>query len=276
MRILPAFVLFACAAWAAAAAAGARVIDVAGRAERSGARGSTALALFEALAPRERLLLAAGASATLVFDDSGRQFLLRGPGRWELRGNALATLQGAPPEPLPAVVPALRPQAAPGARLAAGGAAMRVSGAIDLAPWPDATRLLAPPAALRWASAGEGSRYKVTLATADGQALVEALVDSASLALPAPPRTRPGMSCAWSVEVESGPRQGARAYAAFSVADETTQQQWSALRPGADAPLSQWVLYARALETAGFADDARAAWERVRAARPELRMPMAR
>ncbi len=271
-RILSAFVF---AAWAAAgtAVAGARLIDVAGRAERGGARGGSALTLFEALAPGERLVLAAGAHATLVFDDSGRQFLLRGPGRWALHGDAIATLQGAAPEPLPVVVPALRPPAAAGARLAAGGAAMRVSGAVDLAPWPDATRLLAAPPALRWASAGEGSRYKVTLATAEGQALVEARVDGSPLVLPAPRRTQPGMSYAWSVEVEAGPRQGARAFAAFSVADAATQQQWAALRPETDAPASQWVLYARALESAGFADDARAAWDHVRAARPGLRLP---
>jgi len=271
MRIVQSLLLVVFATWHLGAAGAARVIDVVGHAERAAARGALPLALFESLAPRERLLLQAGASVTVIFDDSGRQFLLLGPGRWEVGADAIATVQGAAPSALPTAAPALRPPASARGRLAAGAAAMRVSGALDLALHPDATRLLAAPTELRWATAGEGSRYKVTLATAQGQALFEGSSEDSPLVLPDAARAQPGMSYAWSVQVQSGPRAGSRAFAAFTVADEAARQQWAALRPPADAPASQWVLYAHALETAGFADDAREAWRRVHEQRPGLR-----
>src|SRR5688500_7028260 len=68
--------------------AGAGVIDVVGGAERVGPRGSAPLALFDATAGREMLVLRRDASATIVVDAGGRQYLLRGPGRWQFVNDA--------------------------------------------------------------------------------------------------------------------------------------------------------------------------------------------
>ena len=98
MRIVQSLLLVVFATWHLGAAGAARVIDVVGHAERAAARGALPLALFESLAPRERLLLQAGASVTVIFDDSGRQFLLLGPGRWEVGADAIATVTAATPD----------------------------------------------------------------------------------------------------------------------------------------------------------------------------------
>lgn len=273
MRVVRGLGLAVIAAWhLCATAAGALVIDITGEGQRVRGRTTTALVMFDALAPQDRLALQAGGSVTLIYDEGGRQFVLRGPGRWELRDDAPATLQGQAPQALPPPAPALRPLSLDRTRVTAGAAAMRASGALDLAPWPDATRLLAPPPALNWSSAGEGARYRVTLATAEGQAVVETTVAAPSFVLAPDVQLRPGMSYAWSIEVESGPRQGTRAFASFTVADEADARQWSALRPPGDAPVSQWVLYANALDAAGYAESARQAWQHVRAQRPGLRL----
>jgi hypothetical protein len=91
-----------------------------------------------------------------------------------------------------------------------------------------------------------------------------------------PVELRPGMSYAWSVEVEAGPRKGTRAFAAFSVADEGTRAHWMSLAPDAAAPVSQWVLYAGALWNAGFQVEAAAAWKTVEQQRPGMRFAPAR
>ncbi|MEO6409545.1 MAG: hypothetical protein ABIO45_12445 [Burkholderiaceae bacterium] len=266
------FAALALCFWQLSALAGARVIDIVGDADRVGAKGRTTLALFDAIEPGESVVLKAESTATLVFDATGHQFLLRGPGRWELGADTVKTSQGAPAHALPTVVLALRPLGAGRGRIAVGASAMRASGAVDLSPWPDATRLLAPPGSLGWADAGTGSSYRVVVATAQGQAVLETTQQQPVLQIPAAQSLQPGMSYAWSVDVQSGPRSGSRVYAAFTVADEATRRQWAALEPSPDAAVAQWVLFAGALEAAGYTADARAAWQRVREQRPSLRL----
>lgn len=267
--------LAACVAvWHLAAPGAPRLIDMAGVVSRTTAAArSEPLALFDTLGPRDTLALGRAASVTLVLEGSGLQYLLQGPGRWQFNGESVVTLQGAPPAALPAVVPALRPPAQPRSRVIAGATAMRAPVSGELALWPDATRLLQPPSVLRWTDAGEGARYRVTLATAEGRAVFEGLAEAAQLALPDAVQPHPGMSYAWSEEVVGGARQGLRAFAAFTVADAATQRQWSGLAPRSDAPVSQWVLYAGALQRAGFAEDAVSAWRKVTERRPAARVP---
>jgi len=257
---------------AGAAWAGARVIDLTGQPERAGPTGAAPLALFETLAVRDIVVLRREATLTLIFDQDGRQFLLRGPGRWQLQGDRVVVQEGPPPQPLGTVASGLRPAPAASGRLTAGAVAMRNAGTAELALAPDATRLLSAPEALVWADAGAGSRYRVRLGTARGDALHEAVTDQPRLALSTVAPVAEGGSFAWSVDVEAGPRSGARAFAAFTVADAITRAHWAGLAPAADAPVSQWVLYAHALDSAGYADEARRAWAIVSERRPGVRV----
>jgi len=259
---------------ATAALADGRVLDVNGPVTRQGSRGAEPLHMLDRLQTQDIVVTGPQGTATLIIDGSGAQFALQGPGRWQLTATGLQTLEGSAPRALGVAAPNLRPLPA-GTRAMAGATAMRNGEAANLALQPDAARLLAVPAALQWRDAGTGARYKVQLATAAGDQVLDTTVDAPRAALSALPLLVPGGSYAWAVEVLSGPRRGTRAHAAFSVADAATQQQWAALKPGADDPVSQWVLYAHALEGAGFADAAAQAWATVQARRPDL-LPAAR
>lgn len=260
--------------WHIVAACAPRLIDMTGLVTRNAsAARSEPLALFDTLGPRDTLTLGREASVTLVLEGSGQQYRLEGPGRWQFNGETGATLQGMPPAVLPVAAPALRPAAQPRSRVIAGATAMRARAIGELALSPDSTRLLRPPMVLRWTDAGEGARYRITLATAEGRAVYEGLSEVPQVSLPDPAQPQPGMSYAWSVDVVAGSQQGLRAFGAFTVADPPTQQQWSGLAPQADAPVSQWVLYAGALQRAGFVDEAASAWQKVTEQRPGARIP---
>jgi hypothetical protein len=267
--------LAAAATGASSAWADARVLDLAGPVSRVGARGSEPLRMLDRVANNDTLVSGAQGQLTLIIDGSGAQFALQGAGRWLLTAEGLKTLDGAAPRPLAVAAPNLRPLPT-GSRAMAGATAMRNGAGTDLAPQPDAAKLLALPATLSWRDGGAASRYRVQLATASGDQLLDTTCDEPQLALAAVGKLRPGGSYAWGVEVLAGPRRGTRSFAAFSVADEATQQQWAALKPQADEPVSQWVLYANALDSAGYAFEARQAWHEVAQRRPDLIPPAAR
>ncbi len=165
------------------------------------------LHLFAWLAAGTRVVAAPGARVALAFADGGR---------WELDGEAAATVAAAGPTavagavralpkvpPLPQLPP-IDPRARPGGRAAAvrirGDAPVRV-----LAP-RDGEAILAEPVLLRFAPVPDLTRYRVAVEDEEGHVLleteIEAATETAGVQVPAG-ALRPGGSYVWKVR---GPR----------------------------------------------------------------------
>jgi hypothetical protein len=245
--------------------AGALVTDSRGQVE---AVGTGKAALLAELAPGAVLHLGAGARVTLLVLDNGDEYTLKGPGKYQFAPQGLVVLEGSP-----AVKRTLPVSGGTSVPLRAGDGAQAT---LVLRGADDPFRLLAPVdtavmvdrPTFRWAPAESGAAYRFTLLDDASAEVFQAETAQTSLELPAALRLREGSSYSWTVQVVSSGRRKRSASAEFSVVDLRTRAALERLRPRRDAPFSDRVAYALALEQNNVRETALEQWRKLAAERP--------
>lgn len=253
----------------AAFAAGVAVItDAAGRIEAE--TGGAALGVLAELEDGAKLRLAQGATATLLFLESGEEFRLKGAGRFLVGNKAPTALQGPKPEKHKLSVGAIPPvRVSPGA-LQQGAIVMRSVGPaanVKLLE-PVSTRVPEDRPTFRWTPLPSAQAYRVQVIDSAGQTVAEFEQKGESGQLPESIRLKAGEAYSWIVEARLANGRRLSRTADFAVLDAEARTKLERLKPAAGAKFSDRVAYALMLERYEAFQLARAEWRKLHAERP--------
>jgi len=249
----------------ARAQAVAMVLDRAGNVENLLQAQAKRVNVLDYLGADSELRLAEGASATLVYLGSSREWLFTGPGRYRLRADQPAVVSGAAPRargvPAPSAQAMARMEPAQRERLALGAMVMRGDGPLRIVG-PNGVDLLDARPTLLWL-AGEGQAVRVSVLDEGRQVVAEAEVRDMQWRVPT---DLPPGDYTWRIEGASG-EAGAPRLGRFHVLGEEDDRH--ALKN--DAPIDFAARVARAvlLESQDLPHDALLAWRALAAERPD-------
>jgi hypothetical protein len=252
---------------AAGASAAALVTDVQGQASLD---GGARLALLAEVEPGARFALASGARLTLLVLETGEQFGLKGPGRFELRGSAVAVIEGAQPVKRMLPVEGLQPLRVRPGEMAQATLVLRSIRQNDT-PKPSSprnTRVIDTRPSFRWAAAEGATGYRFALTDAAGQVIHEAQTTATEVSLPAGVELKEGVAYSWSVEALPVGKRPRLAWSDFAVVSAAERSALTRLRPAEDAAFADRVAYALALDQCEAREAAQAQWRRLAAERP--------
>jgi len=248
----------------AAEASLAMVTDVQGTAVLATASSRPRLALLQELPRGARLHLEEGASASLVFLDSGQEFQLSGPSDIELGSTAPRALKGSAPRANGAAAASTAPHVDP---RKVNQAAIVMRGfdtpkrLVLLSPVGSTVLESAPE--FRWHAADESANFRFELLDAGGKRIYSSPARGGELQLPPSVSLEPGGRYTWLLTSEGSAATPYSKAGDFIVASAELQAEATKFRPADDAPVSSRVLYAAWLEQSGLRESARPYWQRI-------------
>ncbi len=246
--------------WAAAIA---MVTDMKNQASVNG----QALTLFAELEADSKITLASGSSLTLVYLQSGKEYVINGPAKLVLgqqgpeKNNTILTASNQ-----------LNSSASLGQSTTKYSQAAIIMRAGDKKTnplrviTPHYTKVLGQQPEFRWQMRGKGYQYRLEIFDAAGHSLYVAETSENHLKLPASVVLPVNQVLNWEIEAI----KGMDAYfnsAEFIVADQKTIEQVEKLKP-LSSSFSQLAYYARNLERMGFYDEAQKYWKKLAQMRP--------
>lgn len=268
-RLLVLTALLCLSPWAAAAESPAMVTDLQGKASIEGGARRTEVSILAPLPSGARLTLAVKARLVLVYLKSGLEYELAGPGSYRIGAAAPEPLEGAKPAKQRALAAAYGASRIDTAGKAQAGLVMRSVFIRPIALIEPAGRLvMADRPTFRWEAVPGAARYRFELDDDSGALVVEANTDAPSFTLPEGVSLKEGIVYNWGVETKTG-NQKFSSWSQFALIGKAERQRLEQLRPAADAPFSERVLYAAELEGMGLRDDARPLWKSLAAERPD-------
>lgn len=235
--------------------------------------GQPRVAVLAELAQGARLTLAADGAVTLLYTASGREFVLKGPGRYEVGGQEIGALDGAAPKARSTEWKASNRVLAQVSQTSAASVRMRSLAKPAAAVEPAAVFPEGPLATLqpvfRWSGDAKGGEF-VLMADGQPQPVHAGKVTSATYRLPA--KLKPETEYYWRVSAGSDQLASGR----FRTLPAESIRTIEARRPGAKAEFSDRLLFALMLHEMGAQQEAREAWaalSKERADLPELSAP---
>ena len=241
-------------------------VDVRGSARLVNGENVKKLELLAYLTPGARIEVDAGASTSISLYATKSVYQIKGPAVVQIVGNELRPISGNAPEAR-SLAHNLVASAQPQTRVH-GAVRMRDSlTTLALVTPENGSVLLRVPSAFHWESTLPGP-YGIALF--DASALEVPLLKTQVLQttwVVERPVLQPGHEYQWAVTVADG---ASTAAANFSVASVEVVELLASIRPGFDAPVEEWVLYATALQEHGVRDEARDAWKTIAQKRPDL------
>lgn len=253
------------------AAAAAIVTDLTGKASVQAGAKPGALAILSEVEANARVQLEAGARMAALYTRSGDEFVLNGPALVHFRPEAPVALSGAAPQKRSSAIgrdagirirPAATTQAAYVMRSARTTARIRL---LTLS----GTRTLETSPEFRWQDNESGKTYRFELTDETGKSLYETELAGHALRLPAAMQLQAGAGYTWEVSARAADGRRYVSAGDFSVAPAELRERAAALRPAADAPVSDRVAYAAWLAQMELRDDARRYWQALAKERPE-------
>lgn len=255
------------AATPAAAENVAMVTDVSGR-----VTGPVPVTILLEIPADTQLQIDAGARLVAIYLKPGDEYTFTGPAQVLFRASEPQVVSGAKPQkranPLHkggkdvTIKPASVTQAAfvmrsgrPTARIKL----LTLSG----------TRTLDPAPEFRWQALEAGAKYRFELADDTGKSLYDSELESTALRLPPSVQLREGMSYTWEVSARAADGRRYVSAGDFSIAPADLRARVESLRPAANAPVSERVVFAAWLEQMELRDEARKYWRTLAAERPE-------
>jgi hypothetical protein len=266
--VLAAAALAAGANAAPAAEPVAMITDLQGKVD-AGA-GGAAPAILASVNPGATLSVAEGGALVVVYFGSGKEFAFKGPASVRFGASQPEMLAGAAPttrDPLMGKVagagkikPVGKIQAAVVMRGAKENARIKFE---TLA----GTRVLEQRPEFRWQGPGDGLSYNLELSDEAGAVMLEQKVTGTSFQLPAAVQLKDGATYTWLLDTTLPDGKKFSNAGDFTVAAAELRADVEAVRPAADAPLSERVTYAAWLDQLQFHDEARKYWKELAAAR---------
>ncbi|MCA1974173.1 MAG: hypothetical protein LDL44_15155 [Caenispirillum sp.] len=229
----------------------------------------TASILDEILAG-QRIRLDAGGRMVLVFLKSGEELDFRGPSLVQVREGRADVLSGEQPERRSTrygsgkgirISPVNINQGAVLMRSLQGQARLRLLSLVDtvtLDAWPE----------FRWNGADAGSLLRLEIYDDKGKRIFEREVGGDSFVLPGTVRLKSGVRYRWLLTGKAANGQSISNSAHFTLASLELRAEAENLRPGANATLSERVIYAAWLEQKELRDEARKYWRSAASERP--------
>ena len=274
LRMFAALALLTVCSFATAAPA-AMITDVTGAASLAETGKARPAALLSYVEPGTSLRLGAGARLVLAFLSSPMEITLTGPAEGTVGSEGVAlsrgaistrSLQAARSDAARTFEPVQRQ------RLAIATVEMRgVAGPRIVIEGPANTSVYSDAPLLAWRALPGVASYRLVLSDASGTTLIDRSVSATRFTPPQPLAF--GASYQWRVEVNLPSGEPVSAQAAFSVIDAGRAKRIAALRPAAQAPFSERVLFAAQLESEGLAYEAKREWRALASERddPALR-----
>lgn len=239
-----------------------------------------AIAMLHAVPSGAELQLSQAASLVLTDLETGKEYVLQGPGRFTVgAGSVRAGTGEGVVESRPLAMADLPPVKA-SSRIALAAVRMRstslvgCSQALDargaLRLDPDMTALSPPVAALRWTEVPGAGSYRVSVLDNASRTLVTTTIESTSWQPPSSIVWDEGHTYTWQVQgLRDGLPVGEEAVASFAILRRATASMLQSLKPQDGAPLSRRVLYAAQLQEAGDLRAACREWRRIHELRPD-------
>jgi len=248
----------------AADASLAMVTDVQGTVVLATASKHPRLSLLQELPRGARLHLEAGASASVVFLDSGQEFQLSGPSDVELGASSPRALKGAAPRASSAAAPSAGPHVDP-RKVNQAAIVMRGFDTPKrlLLLSPVGTTVLESAPEFRWHAADESASFRFELLDAGGKRVYSSAARGGELQLPASVALAPGARYTWLLTSEGSTGTPYSKAGDFIVASAELRTQAAKFRPSEDASVSSRVLYAAWLEQNGLRESARPYWQKI-------------
>lgn len=253
------------------APAAAIVTDLIGRAAVQGGGKTGPVTILAEIESNARVQLEAGARLVALYTRSGDEFTLAGPALVHFRPDAPVALSGTAPQKRVSAIgkeagirirPAAMTQAAHVMRSARGTARIRL---LTLS----GTRVLDSAPEFRWQGIEGVDAYRFVLTDETGKSLHETSVAGSRLRLPDTIRLQAGAGYTWEVSARAADGRRHVSAGDFSLASAELQSRAAALRPPADAPVSDRVAYAVWLAQMELRDEAGSYWRILAKERPE-------
>ncbi len=248
-----------------AADAVAMVTDLQGPARLVDEGRQRPLVLLEYLRPGHEVRLGKNARVTLIYFQSGTQYVTGGEG----------TVRIAAAKPEVAGGATLAGSETRQAALAASARKDVVQGALVMKATPQPIQPLSPAdtRALNarpvfvWKSSKAKPPFQITLTDANKQVVAQAEVKAMRFELPASITLADGARYSWRVEGRTSKGDPVVGEASFNVATAAERDKVNQARPAAGAAFSERVTYAAILDGMGFRDAARVEWRKLSAER---------
>lgn len=259
-RILAAAALAALPAWAGGIAF---VSDVKGGVQLDAAP----VKLLAELPAGARLRVPADGQVAVMYIESGREYVLRGPGEYELRAGEVAAASGAAPQARATPWRASNQVLAQVSQTSAASVRMRsMARPGDARPvaYPAEGSIASLQPMFRWAEAAPAGAEFVLVA--DGQAQPVHTGKASGTAYRLPAKLKPDTDYYWRVSAPSGDLASGRFRTLAGEALRTIE----ARRPVAKAGFSDRLLFALLLEEMGARQEARELWTALAQERADL------
>lgn len=227
--------------------------------------------LLSEVARGQKIAVAADGRATVMYVTSGREFVLKGPGDYEVREAEVASTSGGAAASRPTEWRASGKVLAQVAETSGASVRMRslakpkVADAPQALQYPAQGNIATLQPVFRWVMPDSKAPADIALFV-DGhdQPVLKARAPGGTYKLPS--KLKPETEYAWRVTVGDQDLGVAR----FRTLSSAAVQALEARRPAASAAFSDRVLFAMALQDAGALQDAREAWSALARERTDL------
>jgi hypothetical protein len=254
------------------AAAVAMVTDLQGRAMLAGEGQARQLSILSDLDAGAQVQVQGGATLTVLYLDSGEEFVFKGPAAIVFAPTQPEVTGGAKPEKrTPALGKGGRDIRIKSVGLVQGAMVMRnlrVGARMQLLNPRGSLTLEASPE-FRWQQVQAGLTYAFELNDDAGATVYQTQTTAASVKLPANMKLREGTQYSWEVSTRIADGSRVSNIAKFSLAPPDLHAQADAMRPDTSAPFSSRVIYAAWLQQMNLKDEARKYWQAAAAERPD-------
>lgn len=252
-------------AWAAAQNL-AIVTDLSGKVS-----GPEKIAMLSELGANTRIQIDGGGKLVVIYLASGDEYSFTGPAQVVLQTGGPQMLSGAAPQKKTSVLgknsavivkPVHVTQAAVVMR------SIRPAARIKLLS-PAGTRTLEPAPQFRWEGFEPGLAYHFELTDDTGHAIYSTETQESTSSLPSSVQLQEGATYTWEISTHTADGRRYVSTSDFAVASAAVRADAQALRPGANASVSERVAYATWLSRMELREEARKFWKSLAAERPD-------
>lgn len=271
-QVLAAALLLVSATPVLAAAVG-MVTDLSGKAWIVEGAIRQPLAVLGYLEPGTVVEVDKGGSVSITFYSPAQEQVFSGPAKFKLEKQGVTRISGAAPavQPLGGMAAeATAKDMAQGGRRTQAAVRMRslAVGTAIAGLSPDKTAVRSTMPRFSWSAVPEVGKYRLTLSTGEGIAVLDEAVGGTEWRVPADKALLAGKEYNWNVEAILADGAKLAGKGRFSVLDAAVAARLDAETPAGGAPFAQRLRYAITLESAGLAEDARELWRVLAKERP--------
>jgi len=235
-------------------------------------KGLPALPLLSEIAKGTHVRLDSGASASIVYLQSGQEYELSGPSEVEIGAEAPRALKGKAPVKHGAALSRSREAVRiDPVKVTQGALVMRgpaQAPQLRMDSLSDTTTLDARPR-FEWTAATPGLRYRIDLIDGAGKKIFSIPVEQSPALLPEDVSLLPDADYTWLLTAIGPGGESYESAGDFKVASDELRARVEGLRPAADASVSERVVFAAWLEQMHLRDEARKVWKTIAAERKD-------